>query len=231
MELRGARCWARPDGLSFEPMPMTLDCPACGKQISVSRRYAGKKGRCPKCKAEVRIPAAAGRDEEPDPPDETVLAESDATDEESDPKQTPSGMKRIAKGAAIFLLIFTLGGIATTLLGGGVSKEEAARVRERLDHCKDALAKLKERNKGGSAFSKRDMATFNLIRDAGRDLLRMGQAASIIFDAETYSRRELNEARERFRSAYREFATHARGTKKSVYVPPIKSWPPEPLSK
>lgn len=38
-------------------MAITVVCPGCMKRFNVSDKFAGKKGPCPKCKAEITIPA------------------------------------------------------------------------------------------------------------------------------------------------------------------------------
>lgn len=37
-------------------MPIQVTCPGCHKRFKVSDKYAGKKGPCPKCKAQIQIP-------------------------------------------------------------------------------------------------------------------------------------------------------------------------------
>ena len=37
-------------------MPLTVVCPGCKKRFSVSEKFAGQKGPCPKCKIEITIP-------------------------------------------------------------------------------------------------------------------------------------------------------------------------------
>jgi hypothetical protein len=37
-------------------MPISVMCPACKARFSVSEKFAGKKGPCPKCKAPITIP-------------------------------------------------------------------------------------------------------------------------------------------------------------------------------
>lgn len=37
-------------------MPISVVCPGCKKRFSVSEKFAGQKGPCPKCKAEITIP-------------------------------------------------------------------------------------------------------------------------------------------------------------------------------
>lgn len=37
-------------------MPLTVVCPGCKKRFSVSEKFAGQKGPCPKCKKEITIP-------------------------------------------------------------------------------------------------------------------------------------------------------------------------------
>ena len=38
-------------------MPLNVVCPGCKKRFSVSEKFAGQKGPCPKCKTEIEIPA------------------------------------------------------------------------------------------------------------------------------------------------------------------------------
>jgi hypothetical protein len=40
-------------------MPIAVLCPGCKARFSVSEKFAGKTGPCPKCKAQITIPAAA----------------------------------------------------------------------------------------------------------------------------------------------------------------------------
>ena len=37
-------------------MPLSVVCPGCKKRFSVSEKFAGQKGPCPKCKIEITIP-------------------------------------------------------------------------------------------------------------------------------------------------------------------------------
>jgi len=37
-------------------MPISVICPGCHSRFSVSEKYAGKEGPCPKCKQKIRIP-------------------------------------------------------------------------------------------------------------------------------------------------------------------------------
>lgn len=37
-------------------MPLTVVCPGCKKRFSVSEKFAGQKGPCPKCKQQIEIP-------------------------------------------------------------------------------------------------------------------------------------------------------------------------------
>jgi hypothetical protein len=37
-------------------MPINVTCPGCHKRFTVAEKYAGKKGPCPNCKAEIEIP-------------------------------------------------------------------------------------------------------------------------------------------------------------------------------
>jgi hypothetical protein len=39
-------------------MPISVVCPGCKARFSVSDKFAGKKGPCPKCKAQIVVPAA-----------------------------------------------------------------------------------------------------------------------------------------------------------------------------
>lgn len=59
-------------------MPVRFACEHCGQRLSVSSRKAGARGKCPKCKQKVTIPADAS----------TVAAEEDSddgADEANDP--------------------------------------------------------------------------------------------------------------------------------------------------
>ncbi len=38
-------------------MPLTVVCPGCKKRFTVSEKFAGQKGPCPKCKIEITIPS------------------------------------------------------------------------------------------------------------------------------------------------------------------------------
>jgi len=38
-------------------MPLNIVCPGCKKRFTVSEKFAGQKGPCPKCKTEITIPA------------------------------------------------------------------------------------------------------------------------------------------------------------------------------
>jgi len=38
-------------------VPLTVVCPGCKKRFSVSEKFAGQKGPCPKCKIEITIPS------------------------------------------------------------------------------------------------------------------------------------------------------------------------------
>ena len=40
-------------------MPIQVTCPGCLSRFSVSDKFAGKKGPCPKCKKEISIPTKA----------------------------------------------------------------------------------------------------------------------------------------------------------------------------
>ncbi len=37
-------------------MPLTVVCPGCKNRFTVSEKFAGQKGPCPKCKIEITIP-------------------------------------------------------------------------------------------------------------------------------------------------------------------------------
>jgi predicted Zn finger-like uncharacterized protein len=38
-------------------MPISVTCPACAAAFQVKDEYAGKKGKCPKCKAVLTVPS------------------------------------------------------------------------------------------------------------------------------------------------------------------------------
>lgn len=41
-------------------MPIQFRCPACDRMLGIARRKAGTVVKCPRCNAEVRVPALAG---------------------------------------------------------------------------------------------------------------------------------------------------------------------------
>src|SRR5262245_9476732 len=43
-------------------MPISVMCPGCKARFSVSEKFAGKKGPCPKCKMVITVPAAPVED-------------------------------------------------------------------------------------------------------------------------------------------------------------------------
>src|SRR2546430_95812 len=45
-------------------MPIAFECPSCHEEVRVSRRHAGKRGKCPSCFKEVVVPASTGHDAE-----------------------------------------------------------------------------------------------------------------------------------------------------------------------
>lgn len=44
-------------------MPIQVVCPGCKKRFKVSEKFAGKKGPCPACKAQITIPEAIDEDD------------------------------------------------------------------------------------------------------------------------------------------------------------------------
>src|SRR5262245_48396622 len=38
-------------------MPIPVICPNCHARFSVSEKFAGKEGPCPKCKGKIKVPA------------------------------------------------------------------------------------------------------------------------------------------------------------------------------
>ena len=40
-------------------MAITVLCPSCHARFAVHEKFAGKEGPCPKCKATIKVPAAA----------------------------------------------------------------------------------------------------------------------------------------------------------------------------
>lgn len=43
-------------------MPISVFCPGCQTRFSVSEKFAGKQGPCPKCRAIIQIPAASSEE-------------------------------------------------------------------------------------------------------------------------------------------------------------------------
>lgn len=46
-------------------MPIAVSCPSCKTKFTVSDKFAGKQGPCPKCKAPITIPALEAKPSEP----------------------------------------------------------------------------------------------------------------------------------------------------------------------
>ena len=43
-------------------MPISVVCPSCKARFSVSEKFAGKKGPCPKCKTVITVPEAVAEE-------------------------------------------------------------------------------------------------------------------------------------------------------------------------
>ncbi|MBI3724565.1 hypothetical protein HY251_11515, partial [bacterium] len=73
---------------------MVFNCPSCGAAIPFAPASAGKAGACPSCRAPVRAPAAAPKDDAGTPPTavaETVISPPDAV-------RSPAASVRQASG-------------------------------------------------------------------------------------------------------------------------------------
>jgi DNA-directed RNA polymerase subunit RPC12/RpoP len=46
-------------------MPIQFRCPACNRMLGIARRKAGTEVKCPRCTAQIRVPALAGVAVEP----------------------------------------------------------------------------------------------------------------------------------------------------------------------
>jgi len=91
-------------------MPITVVCPGCHKRFKVSDEHAGKKGPCPKCKTQIKVP---------DKSDEVVLHEP----ENFGPKDTSgrATLKPIERTETKVSLLLTVIIIVTILLTLGVA--------------------------------------------------------------------------------------------------------------
>lgn len=99
---------------------MTIQCPYCGKTLSVKPESAGKKGRCPACQEIIEIPRADV--DQPAPPVspvsldmeesinadnvETVASHAESGAEISSQKTGSKLLKWLLIFGALFLLVF-----------------------------------------------------------------------------------------------------------------------------
>ena len=60
-------------------MPIRFFCPRCEAKLTVSRRYGGRKGRCPNCKTKVRVPEVKVADADLSAVDSGAQTDSGAT--------------------------------------------------------------------------------------------------------------------------------------------------------
>jgi len=84
-------------------MSIQIICPGCRKRFEVSDKYAGKKGPCPKCKTEIRIPEKS---------EEIVVHEPDSFG--------PKGSKGRATLKPIFREETKVSPLIWTIIGGGI---------------------------------------------------------------------------------------------------------------
>ncbi len=59
-------------------MPIAVLCPGCKARFSVSEKFAGKKGPCPKCKAVITIPEVAAEEIKVHVPEQFASAGKDS---------------------------------------------------------------------------------------------------------------------------------------------------------
>ena len=55
-------------------MSIRVECPSCQVAFGVGDEFAGKRGKCPKCKATIVVPAAATATPQPGPRQAAVEA-------------------------------------------------------------------------------------------------------------------------------------------------------------
>ncbi len=76
---------------------INFNCSECGVKIAIKDEFAGKKGRCPKCKAVLTIPAAAA----PPDPGEYDLALEDGSEAEARGIATDAESRRKCPGCGV----------------------------------------------------------------------------------------------------------------------------------
>ena len=80
-------------------MSIKVECPGCGTTLSVADKFAGKRGKCPKCKGAIDIPAAGSAPAQ-QPAPSPAGAPQPATTEDG-PKLCPKCDKACDAGAVI----------------------------------------------------------------------------------------------------------------------------------
>jgi len=89
-------------------MPIAVTCPKCLTRFSVSEKFAGKKGPCPKCKNEITIPAITEQ--------VVIHAPPDAAPKDSKGQSVLKPIKRREAKFSRGLILGCVGGVAGAIL-------------------------------------------------------------------------------------------------------------------
>lgn len=101
-------------------MPISVVCPGCQARFTVSEKFAGKKGPCPKCKALITVPDRPAEEVKIHVPEEFASGGKDSTGRpvlkpiaRKDAKLSATTIAAIASAAIVTLVIaFFLRGIS-----------------------------------------------------------------------------------------------------------------------
>jgi len=104
-------------------MPISVVCPGCKARFSVSDKFAGKKGPCPKCKAVITVPDHPAEDVTIHVPEEFASGGKDASGRpvlkpiaRKDAKLSLTNIAAIAAAVIVTLVIaFLLRGVSNKL--------------------------------------------------------------------------------------------------------------------
>ena len=105
---------------------ISITCGACGRQLAVELRLAGRKRRCPACGNQIRIPYP-GDDDEEEPPITPTVETQQSNDESSTVRRRPS--LRLISAACVAIVAIALATVAglrvARLFTGGDTPDKA----------------------------------------------------------------------------------------------------------